>query len=112
MLQPIAELAPNMDISVIIYSIITNVFILGQEFVFFLGIDPESGKFFFTENFLEYKSSGASFIADFTGLGHFISHDFLSSRAMACKEKYSVFTGDFLADTFMAPAFLQQWLLP
>ncbi len=41
----------KMDISSLIYLLFTNLFIIGQDTILFLGLNTETGNLFFTQNF-------------------------------------------------------------
>ena len=43
----------NINIGPLIFLIISNIVIFGQDIVMFLGLDTETGNFFFTKNFAE-----------------------------------------------------------
>ena len=50
-LSPYITFYNKFSLETLIFLILTNIFLLGQDVVMFLGINPENGNVFFTQNF-------------------------------------------------------------
>lgn len=58
-----AEHFNTLNISSLVYLILTNIFIVGQDTLLFLGLNSDSGYFYFTENFQKTSPQLYQFVA-------------------------------------------------